>query len=99
MPGTRPGMTAENAPAVPFQRAPRPGLMPRIRSSHYNRRASECERRLQSPNASYSPYRRGVLQAALGPQRVEATFDLQRRAFADVAVEHLAVIADMAHDA
>src|ERR1700730_7514251 len=46
-----------------------------------------------------SPDRRGVLQAALGPQRVEAALDLERRAFADVALEHLAVVADVAHDA
>src|SRR5215813_11377195 len=50
-----------------------------------------------------SPYgsadRRGVLQAALGPQHVEAARDLERRALTDVALEDLAVVADMLDDA
>src|SRR5687768_10658175 len=37
--------------------------------------------------------RRGVLQAALGPQRVQPAVELQRRVLADIALEHLAVIA------
>src|SRR5580698_1330989 len=40
-----------------------------------------------------------VLQAALGPQRVEAARDLQRRALADVALKNFAVIADRLDDA
>src|SRR5262245_40394657 len=42
-----------------------------------------------------SPDRRRVLQAALGPQRVGAARDLQRRALADVAVEYLRVVSDV----
>src|SRR4051812_38329274 len=42
--------------------------------------------------------RRGVLQAALGPQRVQATLDLERAAHADVAVEALAVVTDLLDD-
>src|SRR5882757_11300321 len=42
--------------------------------------------------------RRGVLQAALGPQLVEAALDLERRSHADVAVEAFAVVADLLHD-
>ena len=43
--------------------------------------------------------RRRVLDAALGPQLVQAALDLERRALPDVAFEHLAVIADMLDDA
>src|SRR6476660_5731072 len=46
-----------------------------------------------------SAERRPVLQAALGPQSVETAHDLQRRALADVALENLAVIADVLDDA
>src|SRR5581483_12394348 len=42
--------------------------------------------------------RLGVLQAALGPQFVEAAVDLEDRACADIAVEALAVIADLLDD-
>src|SRR6202171_1277180 len=40
-----------------------------------------------------------VLQAALGPQRVEPARDLQRRALADIALKNFAVIADGLDDA
>src|SRR5215831_16674378 len=43
--------------------------------------------------------RRCVLQPALGPQCVQSARDLERRALADVALEHLAVISDMLDDA
>src|ERR1700719_2417640 len=46
-----------------------------------------------------SAERRPVLQAALGPQRVETAHDLQRRTLADVAFENFAVIADVLDDA
>src|SRR5580693_7820008 len=42
---------------------------------------------------------RRVLNAPLGPQRVEAARDPQRRTLADIAVEHLAVIAHQLDDA
>src|SRR5262249_34089747 len=41
------------------------------------------------------PDRRGVLQAALGPQPVEPALDLERRAHAEVALEALAVVPDL----
>src|ERR1700728_5249262 len=40
-----------------------------------------------------------VLQATLGPERVEPSYDLQRRALPDIAFENLAVIADVLDDA
>src|SRR5262249_3146270 len=43
--------------------------------------------------------RRRVLDAALGPERVEAALDLERRALADVALEHFAVVAHVFDDA
>src|SRR5664279_3487908 len=46
-----------------------------------------------------SPYRRRVLQSALGPQRVEAALDLDRRTHADVALEALAVVPHRLNDA
>src|SRR5215469_1143482 len=45
------------------------------------------------------PDRRRVLDAAFGPQRVEAALDLERRALSDVALEHLAVVAHVFDDA
>src|SRR5476649_520309 len=39
-----------------------------------------------------------VLQAALAPQRVQATLDLERAAHADVALEALAVVTDLLDD-
>src|SRR5215475_11227691 len=42
--------------------------------------------------------RRGVLQAALGPQPVEPSLDLERRAHAEVALEALAVVPDLLDD-
>src|SRR3974390_3339221 len=42
--------------------------------------------------------RRRVLDAALVPKPVEAAVDLQRRAFADIALEHLAVVTDALHN-
>src|SRR5690242_13469835 len=50
-------------------------------------------------SAGLLSYGRRVLQAAFGPQRVEAAFDLERGAFAPVALEHLAVVSDVPHDA
>src|SRR5688572_27117604 len=44
------------------------------------------------------PDRRGVLQAALGPQLVQAAVDLERRLRAEVAVEALAVVTDLLDD-
>src|SRR5436190_7607198 len=44
------------------------------------------------------PDRRGILQAALGPQSVRATLDLERAAHADIAIEALAVVADLLDD-
>src|SRR4029077_8681247 len=41
---------------------------------------------------------RGVEQAALGPQRVQAASDLERAAHADIAVEALAVVTDLLDD-
>src|ERR1043166_6448152 len=51
------------------------------------------------PKRIGSPDRRRVLDAALGPQRVEAALDLERGALAHVALEHLAVVADVLDDA
>ena len=48
--------------------------------------------------ATFLPYRRRVLQAALGPQRVKTAFDLEWRVFAHVAFEHLAIVADVLDD-
>src|SRR6188474_1113934 len=45
------------------------------------------------------PNRRGVLDAAVAPERVQAARDLQLGFGADIAVVDLAVIADMADDA
>src|SRR5262249_37282297 len=45
-----------------------------------------------------SPHRWRVHDAALGPQRVQAARDLERRALPDVALEHLAVITDVLED-
>src|SRR6185295_15740240 len=42
---------------------------------------------------------RGVLQASLGPLIVQATLDLEAGAGADVAVERLAIVADLFDDA
>src|SRR5690606_30192354 len=42
--------------------------------------------------------RHAVLQAALGPQRVDAAGDLERAARADIALEDLAVIAGRLDD-
>src|SRR5215467_4476679 len=46
-----------------------------------------------------SAHRRRVHDAALGPQRVQAARDLERRVLSDVALEHLAVVPDMLDDA
>src|ERR1700733_14489094 len=46
-----------------------------------------------------SANRRGVLNAAFGPQRIKAASDLERRTLPDIALEHFAVIADQANDA
>src|SRR5580700_2168042 len=48
-----------------------------------------------APSQATQPSANGqaVLQAALGPQRVEAARDLQRRALADIALKAFAVIA------
>src|SRR5215203_6755810 len=54
------------------------------------------------PGAVGSPLlsdRDAVLQAALRPERINAALDLQRRALADVALENLAVVADVLDDA
>src|SRR6187455_1011102 len=45
-----------------------------------------------------SPDRRGILQTALRPKLVEAALDLERRALADIALEALAVVADLLDD-
>src|SRR5262245_2643204 len=58
-----------------------------------------CGRRLRFISLIFAlADRRGVLQAALGPQRVLAAGDLERRALADVALEHLAVVTDLLDD-
>src|SRR5215218_7858164 len=44
------------------------------------------------------PDRRGVLEAALGPQLVQAAVDLEGRLRAEVAVEALAVVTDLLDD-
>src|SRR6266508_6180335 len=44
------------------------------------------------------PNRRRVLQPALGPQRVLAAGDLERRALADIALEALAVVTNLLDD-
>src|ERR1051326_3039882 len=46
-----------------------------------------------------SAHRQPVLQAALGPQRIEPARDLERRALAYIAIETLTVIADVLDDA
>src|ERR1043166_694503 len=43
--------------------------------------------------------RRGVLKPALGPEPVQATCDLERRALPDVLLEDLAIVPDMLDDA
>src|ERR1700681_225404 len=45
------------------------------------------------------PDRRRILNAALGPQPVEAAADAELRAGPHIAIEHLAVIADVLDDA
>src|SRR5579885_2933135 len=52
-----------------------------------------------NPQQKLSADRYAVLQAALGPQRVEPARDLQRRALADIALKAFAVIADRFDDA
>src|SRR5262249_7760160 len=51
-----------------------------------------------SLQAAVLPDRRGVLQAALGPQIVQAAVDFQHRAGTDVALEAFAVIPDLLDD-
>src|SRR4051795_1510049 len=52
-----------------------------------------------SADQAGSADRRGVLETALVPEIVETPIDTERRACADIAVEHFAVIADGLHDA
>src|SRR3954469_14822977 len=52
-----------------------------------------------APAAGALAHRRCELQPALIPQRVQPPRDLQRRTLADVALERLAVIADLLDDA
>src|SRR3546814_2059886 len=47
---------------------------------------------------AWSTYRRGVLHAAVVPQGIEATFDLQLAAGADVSIEDLAIVTDLLDD-
>src|SRR5262252_4767092 len=49
--------------------------------------------------AEISTDRRGVLNTTLGPKRIEAARDLQRRALAEIALEDFPVIADVLDDA
>src|SRR5690242_21840801 len=51
-----------------------------------------------STSCTALPDRHGVLQAAVLPQRIQAALDLERRPHADVALEALAVIADLLDD-
>src|SRR5450755_1425332 len=51
------------------------------------------------PAATESADRRRVLNAPLGPQRIEAARDLERGPRADIAVEHVAVISHQLDDA
>src|SRR5262245_36673684 len=57
----------------------------------------------RSPTLEYwlssSPDRRRVLDAALGPQPIDAAADAELRPGAHVAFEHLAVIPDLLDDA
>src|SRR5215475_8158740 len=46
-----------------------------------------------------SPDRRRVLDAALGPEPVDAAGDAKPRAAAHIALEHLGVVADVADNA
>src|SRR5262245_9338533 len=46
-----------------------------------------------------SPHRRRVLDAALGPEPVDATADAELRARSHVALEYFAVVADLLDDA
>src|SRR6185437_1691499 len=59
---------------------------------------SPCYRR-HSAESRPSSDRRGVLQAALVPQGVQAAADLDRRAHADIALEDLSIVADRLDDA
>src|SRR6478735_1109118 len=47
---------------------------------------------------SRSTYRRCVLEAALVPQRVQTTLDLERAGLTDVAFEDFAIVADALDD-
>src|SRR5262249_29090000 len=52
-----------------------------------------------APRRSSSPHRRRVLDAALGPQPVDAATDAEFGARSHVAVEHFSIIADLFDDA
>src|SRR5688572_7522850 len=52
----------------------------------------------ERPFAGWLADRRGVLQAALAPQLVDAAVDLEQRARADVAVKALGVVTDALDD-
>src|SRR5262249_16659324 len=53
----------------------------------------------RSPPARKSADRRCVLHASLGPERIEAASDLERRALPDIALEYFAIVADQLDDA
>src|SRR5262249_41926131 len=59
--------------------------------------AAEQEAPARSPRSS-SPDRWGILNSALGPEPVEPTADPEIGAGAHVAVEYLAVVADLLDD-
>src|SRR5690606_15344369 len=58
------------------------------------RETRPCQAASSSGSANGHP----VLQAALGPELVEAARDLERALLADIALEELAVIADALDD-
>src|SRR6185312_15371400 len=66
------------------------------------RHARRAKRRCRPPPCPLAPRasaeRHGVHEAVLRPQIVESAVELQWRAGADVALEHLAVIADLLDD-
>src|SRR5579884_3058953 len=52
-----------------------------------------------APPVRKSADRRRVLDPSLGPKRIQAACDLERRALPDIAVEDFAIIADQLDDA
>src|SRR6186713_1584796 len=97
MPGTSPGMTIESVARacinIVIASAAKQSRLSPWKDSGLLRSARN------DGGANPLPYRRRVLHATRVPQLVHPARDLQLRLLADVALVHLAVIADVADDA